>query len=120
MGSTRIKGRQAEEYVARYLGGMGYDILAMNYAVYQTGEIDIVAESGENLLFVEVKARSSDRLYAGIDGLVTRSKLRRIRNTAAMFIDEYGRSHSFCKIAEAFVHISDNAYHHKIILKYLE
>lgn len=120
MGCARDKGRRAEEYVARYLEGIGYGIVGVNYSVHNVGEIDIIAEHGETLLFVEVKARSSAHLYAGIEGLITGSKLRRIRNTASLFIEEYGRQDSICKIVEAFVHISNNEHHNKIIVKYLE
>jgi putative endonuclease len=120
LGAARDKGQQAEEYVARYLDGIGYDILGMNYSVHHVGEIDIIAERGENLLFVEVKARSSDHLYAGIEGLVPRSKLRRIRNTAMMYIQSHDKKDSICKIAEAFVHISDQPHHNRIIVRYLE
>ncbi|MHB1452414.1 MAG: YraN family protein [Saccharofermentanales bacterium] len=120
MESARDKGRRAESYVARYLEGLGYGIIGANYSAHHVGEIDIIAEHGENLLFVEVKARSEARLFAGVDGLVTRSKLQKIRNTASLFLETHHKQDAICKIVEAYVHISDNKYHNRIILKYLE
>ncbi len=110
----------AERLAAGYLRGIGYEILHMNFAVHPVGEIDIIAEHGDTLVFFEVKSRRSDRLFAGIDGLVPAAKRRRIRRTASIYMAKSGKSRSICKIALLFVHISDQPYHHRYIIKYLE
>lgn len=46
-----------EIYAARYLRDNGYDILSSNY-VCRFGEIDIVAQKGRVISFVEVKTRN--------------------------------------------------------------
>lgn len=52
------KGRTGETLAVRHLKNNGYEILDLNYAC-KTGEIDIVAEAGDYLVFVEVKLRTN-------------------------------------------------------------
>lgn len=49
-------GRRAETQAAQYLMRQGFGILARNYR-YQHTELDIIAQKGKLLVFVEVKAR---------------------------------------------------------------
>ena len=51
-------GKRGEELAAAYLVEAGYRIVERNYRC-TFGEIDIVAEEGETLVFVEVKSRRS-------------------------------------------------------------
>jgi len=51
-------GKQGEDLAAAYLTQAGYRILERNYRCL-FGEIDIVAEEGDVLAFVEVKSRRS-------------------------------------------------------------
>ena len=59
---TRITslGQNAEDFAVRYLKKQGFAILARNYR-YQRAEIDIIGQQNRLLVFVEVKARSSDQ-----------------------------------------------------------
>ncbi|VFQ45733.1 YraN family protein [Desulfoluna butyratoxydans] len=73
MSFSRMRfGRRSEKRAARHLKRRGYRILAMN-AVTPVGEIDIVAEDGETLVFVEVKARTT-LLFGHPEEAVTRAK----------------------------------------------
>ncbi len=77
--------RAGEEIAARFLSGCGWRIVGRNVRCGRTGEIDIVAERGGVLAFVEVKTRSSDRF--GTPGeAVTRRKQQRIRTLARQFL----------------------------------
>ena len=51
-------GRRGEAAAARYLEHMGYDILDMNWQC-PAGEVDIVAQDIDALVFCEVKTRTS-------------------------------------------------------------
>ncbi|MBM3945675.1 MAG: YraN family protein [SAR202 cluster bacterium] len=51
-------GRRGEEFAARKLKSKGYTIVATNVRT-RRGEIDIVAEKGKLLVFVEVRAKAS-------------------------------------------------------------
>ena len=52
-------GSRGEEAAALYLERHGYKILARNFRV-PAGEIDIVAKTGDTLVFAEVKTRRSE------------------------------------------------------------
>ena len=53
-------GNRGESIVAEYLEEKGYKILERNFRSGRN-EIDIVAEDGDSIVFVEVKTTSSDR-----------------------------------------------------------
>jgi putative endonuclease len=80
-------GLQGEDVAVRELQRRGYAILARRYRT-RFGEIDIVAQDGASIVFVEVKARRSSRFGTAAES-VSFSKQRRI---AAMALDYLARS----------------------------
>ena len=58
MGITQEIGNAGESLVAKYLQQKGFIISTRNYHS-KYGEIDIIAENNDLILFVEVKSRSS-------------------------------------------------------------
>ena len=50
-------GDAGEKIAAKYLKKHQYTIVETNYRVHRIGEIDIIAQEGEYLVFVEVKYR---------------------------------------------------------------
>ena len=66
-------GRLGEEFVAKYLEEHGYRIAARNYRI-RGGEIDIIAENGSYIAFVEVKSRKPGSLVSGFDAVEKRKK----------------------------------------------
>lgn len=58
--STQTLGQAAEAIAAQYLASQGFTIVARNYR-HARAEIDVIAQKDHLLLFVEVKARSSDQ-----------------------------------------------------------
>lgn len=54
-------GKWGEEAVAAYLAERGYEIIARNVRT-PYGEIDIVAKQADITIFVEVKARTSNKM----------------------------------------------------------
>ena len=58
--SPQQLGQAAEDLAAHHLQKQGFTIIARNYR-YERAEIDIIAHKEGLLLFVEVKARSSDQ-----------------------------------------------------------
>ncbi len=79
-------GKKAESVAAAYLSGMGYTILKMNYRV-SGSEIDIIAQKGFTIVFVEVKSRRFINGYAARDA-ITPAKVRRIKKAALSYISE--------------------------------
>ena len=79
-------GAKGEEIAARYLKSLGYRILERNYRV-RYGEIDIVAEQGTDLVFVEVKTRSGTLFGSPFDS-VTIPKQRQLSKVALEYISK--------------------------------
>lgn len=62
--NKRETGNRGEDAVCAYLMRQGAEILCRNFTV-RGGEIDIIAKSGEMLLFVEVKTRRTGTMVSG-------------------------------------------------------
>ena len=83
-------GQKGESLAVRHLRSQGYEILAQNYRT-KVGEIDIVAREGGALVFVEVKARKSDK-YGDPKWAITRAKQRKISMAALYYLKVTGQS----------------------------
>ena len=79
-------GREAEDLAASYLQQKGFNILVRNYR-YQKAEIDIIAQRGHCLAFVEVKARKSTS-HGYPETFVSPAKQALIREAAENYIIE--------------------------------
>ena len=84
MEAKKLIGRQGESAAAAYLRKQKYRIIGMNYAC-RFGEIDLIAERGDDLVFVEVKSRKDAR-FAEAKEFVTAAKQRRLAATAALWL----------------------------------
>ena len=62
--SKRAEGSRGEDAVCAWLTQQGAEILCRNFTV-RGGEIDIIAQQGEYLLFVEVKTRRPGAMVSG-------------------------------------------------------
>ena len=82
--SRRLLGSDGEDRVAELYESRGYEIVARNWRV-SCGELDLVARRGRELVFCEVKTRSSDR-FGSPSEAVTPAKQRRIRRLAAAYL----------------------------------
>ncbi len=81
-------GAHGEEIAVSYLQSRGYRILERNYRI-RLGEIDIIAEHGEDLVFIEVKTRS-DILFGSPFDSVTLSKQRQLSKVALEYMSKRG------------------------------
>lgn len=54
----RELGKLGENFACDFLGKRGYKIISQNYRI-RGGEIDIIAEDGDTIVFIEVKTRKS-------------------------------------------------------------
>jgi len=77
-------GRKGEGYVCEYLKSKGYIINEVNYHS-RYGEIDIIAQNEEYLVFVEVKTRKNFNFSRAIEA-VNRNKRIKIIKTAYFYI----------------------------------
>lgn len=77
-------GEAGENLACEVLRQRGYGILCRRYRTRQ-GEIDIVAEDGATLVFVEVKTRA-DSSFGGAAAAVGPRKQRQVARMAADFL----------------------------------
>jgi len=78
------RGEAAENLAAEFLERRGLTILERNYRC-RFGEIDIVARSGAQLVFVEVRARRTEA-FGGAAGSITAAKRRRLVAVARHYL----------------------------------
>lgn len=82
-------GKLGEKAVCDYLTEHGYRIAARNFRI-RGGEIDIVAENGFYIVFVEVKTRKPNSAVTGFDAITKRKKGLIIRTAAEYCIRNPG------------------------------
>ncbi len=85
-------GRTAEDSAVRFLKKQGFSIKARNY-YYQRAEIDIIAQKKRLLVFVEVKARSSDQ-FGDPETFVSPRQQALVRAAAAHYILKHDWRHA--------------------------
>lgn len=81
-------GRRGEEIATRRLRASGYRIIDRNRRV-SSGEIDVVAEDGHTLVFVEVRAKGS-RSAGSPEESIDARKRQRLIATAEEYLQENG------------------------------
>lgn len=75
-------GRAGEDAAEAHLAAKGLCILARNVVLGRL-EIDLVAEDGDTLVFVEVKTRGEGSLASPADGLTAQKRSRLVRAAQA-------------------------------------
>jgi putative endonuclease len=103
-GARQGLGRTGERLAAERLEECGYRILERNFRC-RYGEIDIVAEEDQELVFVEVKTRRGDR-YGLPEEAVTARKQRTIMQVAAYYLDQHESGHRLWRIDVVAVQLS--------------
>jgi len=83
---NKQKGELGEGVAVNYLVKKGYRVLERNYRC-RYGEIDIIAKKNDNLIFVEVKTKTSD-FFGAPEEMVDDCKLEKINNTIDYFMGE--------------------------------
>jgi len=83
-GPHRAAGLRAEEAAARTLERLGYRVRARNVR-FRFGELDLVCQHGQTLVFVEVKARAAPHHGAPVEA-VTSQKQRQLVRLAQVYL----------------------------------
>ena len=100
---TREKGRQAEDVAAGFLESSGYRIVERNFTC-RIGEIDIIARQNGELVFVEVRSRSSQSTVNPAYS-VNRTKQQKIARVAQYYLATRCRGTPPCRFDVVIVNM---------------
>ncbi len=83
--------------VANYLIQRGLKRLNQNYRC-RMGEIDLIMQEGQYLLFIEVRYRKNDD-FGGAKASITKEKQKKIRKVAEFYLKRFGQNAQsiFCR-----------------------
>lgn len=112
--STKSTGNFGEELASNFLKNKGYKILERNYRI-RGGEIDIVAQDSETLVFVEVKTRYSHDFGLPLES-ITPWKIKALLKTAQFYVLKIGWGDEEYRLDFVSVDFSDNPQSPKIEL----
>jgi putative endonuclease len=88
-------GKAGEEAAVEFLRQRGYRILERNYRC-RFGEIDLIAQDGTVLAFVEVKTRRSNT-FGPAAAAVTRAKQRHLIKASQTYLVQRKRTKDVCR-----------------------
>ena len=86
MATSKISGAWGEALAAEHLRKKRYKLVAAGYHS-RFGEIDLIVENKQHLVFVEVKLRKTGN-FAAAREYVNHAKQDRIRVTASMYLSQ--------------------------------
>ncbi|NLK49443.1 MAG: YraN family protein [Candidatus Cloacimonetes bacterium] len=90
--STKSLARTGENLAAKYLLNKGYTLKCKNFRS-KTGEIDLIMQDNQHLVFIEVKTRRYHSIDAALEN-INYTKRKRISQTAVQYINQnpkYGK-----------------------------
>ena len=101
-------GKLGEDIAVNYLKQKGYKILDRNFECRQ-GELDIIALDEKEIVFIEVKTRTSNR-YGYPSEAVNKIKQKHMLQTIKYYLYVRNLSDEFVRIDVIEVYIKDNLY----------
>ena len=103
-------GGVGEKIAEKYLKSKGYVILERNYKT-DVGEVDIIANDGNYLVFIEVKARRTDEFGLPAEAVDER-KQRKISMVAAQYIKRNMYFNSACRFDVIEIYLGTREINH--------
>lgn len=101
-------GKLGEDIAVNYLKQKGYKILDRNFECRQ-GELDIIALDKKEIVFIEVKTRTSNK-YGIPSEAVNKIKQKHMLQTIKFYLYIRNLSDEFVRIDVIEVYIKDNVY----------
>ena len=83
------QGRDWEQTALRYLKRQGLSFIEANFTC-KGGEIDLIMQDGDTLVFVEVRQRAAGH-YGGAAASITPAKIRRLVRAAQVYLLRFPR-----------------------------
>lgn len=99
------KGRLGEDIALRFLEGKGYRIIDRNFR-YDRGEIDIIAQDGTDLVFVEVKYRETEA-FGSPEESITPFKEEQLKKVAEGYLLEHNLEDQACRFDVVAITVVD-------------
>lgn len=96
MNRLQRRGRWGEQVAARYLAARGYHILERNVRT-PYGELDLVARQGDEVVFVEVKTRTT-LAFGWPEEAVTAHKKQHLAAAAQAWLSEHPEVGDFWRV----------------------
>jgi putative endonuclease len=96
MDKRKQTGRQGEDIAASFLTGKGCKIIERNWRC-PAGELDLIMEDGDALVFVEVRTRSGPR-FGLAEESITPTKRARLIELAQTYLQERAASAQLWRI----------------------
>ncbi len=84
---TLLRGRQQENRARAFLQRQGLKYRDSNYRC-RHGEIDLIMQDGDTLVFVEVRYRRNRR-FGGAAASVNRNKIRKLSKTGLHYLQQH-------------------------------
>jgi len=84
--TRRETGDRAEALARQFLQAQGYRVVTNNYHC-RYGEVDIIAEDGETLVFVEVRSKRGTAFGSAAESITT-TKQHRLRLTVETYLSK--------------------------------
>ncbi len=85
--TTRAIGQETESLACHYLLAQGLSLLERNFSGPQ-GEIDLIMEDRQSLVFIEVRYRRNHNFGSGAE-TITHSKQKKLLATAARYLQRH-------------------------------
>lgn len=92
---TGILGNRAEKIANKYLRRQGLSLIEKNYHC-RFGEIDLIMQHADYLVFVEVRHRKSSR-FGGALASVDQRKQNKLRHSAEHYLIQHKKTDSPCR-----------------------
>ncbi len=104
--NNKDKGNLGEAIAAQYLEGLGYKVIERNWRYSRSGEIDIIAQHKDTLVFVEVKARRGLGFGHPFEAIDAR-KFAQVQSMARAYMAEHAKNCKNCRIDAISVILSN-------------
>jgi len=105
--SSKATGDFGEQLAVQYLQKKGYEILVRNFR-FERGEIDIIARTGQMLVFVEVKTATTLKMGPP-ESWVTPAKQKQLGKVAQKFLYDFNDDSIECRFDVIAITLLQNA-----------
>lgn len=103
---NRQKGYEGENLAANYLKDNGYRLITRNYST-KFGEIDIICQDGNTLVFVEVKTKTNSD-FGLPEEMFTKAKLAKVKKIATYYLLKNHLNNISCRIDLIAIDLCEN------------